>query len=567
MQVLLDIHCEVEIDGWEDRFAQEVVSLVQSDAHQKFGVFTEKVLEPTCTSVFSSLLQEYCPDPGILWCHQFMERDVCGLARCLDEFGNVGYELRVIWEFSTRENSKDKEHQLFAYVNNFNEFARTSQWFISLGVIVILGTSFRLQGFYPVRIDKSYKLAVVNIYEGLWNTADVAKLMHAIQKFMVRPSTDFLRPMNLDSSLFNRNIIVVNADEVKSVYKVFDGRFRIGRMFRKHDAYLIFMERTVILLDVELRRGKKLVVISYPYIEGTHYPADSNQIIEIIDQLQVIHNKNYVHGDIRLSNLIFSSKGSKIIDFDFCDMSGTAVYPPTFETNINDGKRHVEVGGNKLITFAHDHFALSEALRLLEVSSADSDAWTTILGLICEGDLSAACEELRKYKIEFQYKLVAAGEFGTGITPEKRYSSPFTKNKKNAYDDDDDESNVIGTRSINNSTISPLTAVANETKRNASSSTGSARLIKPKSNMMITRANTPSSVSTSVLPPGATPHYKTSTTVTAVSSRARVTSRSLHSKSIVGTKDSSELKPTNKYAASKVKYPVGEASLYKQPTK
>jgi len=55
--------------------------------------------------------------------------------------------------------------------------------------------------------------------------------------------------------------------------------------------------------------------------------TDKEHIRQLREAVQLLHEEDYVHGDIRLPNVLITSTGLKLIDFDWCGKEGTARYP------------------------------------------------------------------------------------------------------------------------------------------------------------------------------------------------------------------------------------------------
>jgi hypothetical protein len=83
-----------------------------------------------------------------------------------------------------------------------------------------------------------------------------------------------------------------------------------------------------------------------------------------------------VHGDIRLSNIVFNGEESTLIDFDFSGKEDEAQYPEGFNVIIHDGARHANAKGGANLAKVHDLFALSEVMRLF---SSDTLVWDTVI--------------------------------------------------------------------------------------------------------------------------------------------------------------------------------------------
>ena len=76
---------------------------------------------------------------------------------------------------------------------------------------------------------------------------------------------------------------------------------------------------------------KSIKCLKYDYIEGEHRPKNVHQFAEIVNALAKLHTEDYVHGDIRKKNLLFSRNGINawMIDFDIAGKEST-LYPSTY---------------------------------------------------------------------------------------------------------------------------------------------------------------------------------------------------------------------------------------------
>jgi serine/threonine protein kinase len=84
-----------------------------------------------------------------------------------------------------------------------------------------------------------------------------------------------------------------------------------------------------------------LQVIVTPYRDGRHDATKPSSFLPVIDQLDKLHKKGYVHGDIRGFNTVFDEDNGQgyLIDFDFGGKDGERVYPEGYRTTLNDGIR------------------------------------------------------------------------------------------------------------------------------------------------------------------------------------------------------------------------------------
>jgi hypothetical protein len=123
----------------------------------------------------------------------------------------------------------------------------------------------------------------------------------------------------------------------------------------------------------------KLLVIAIPYIKGRHYATRPTDFLPIIEHLEYLHSRGYVHGDIRAYNMVFKdpelheSRGC-LIDFDYggklvadetkFKASVTSVkYPANYKGVLEDGHRR-GLGGQP-IEFRDDWYALVQVILLI----------------------------------------------------------------------------------------------------------------------------------------------------------------------------------------------------------
>jgi hypothetical protein len=119
-----------------------------------------------------------------------------------------------------------------------------------------------------------------------------------------------------------------------------------------------------------------LVVIRYPYLEGTHQPRSIGQWIALLHCVQSLHAQKIVHGDLRLSNVVFSvmSDVVTIIDYDLSGQHGMKKYPQHFNCKIDDGARHQCASAGRLLLYEHDLFALGAMMKMCQ-PERDEPRW------------------------------------------------------------------------------------------------------------------------------------------------------------------------------------------------
>jgi serine/threonine protein kinase len=102
----------------------------------------------------------------------------------------------------------------------------------------------------------------------------------------------------------------------------------------------------------------ELLVLETNFHEGRHYARSPKEFIPVVAFLQKMHEKGYVHGDIRCANIVFDKC---LIDFDLGGkLKDVPTYPDGYEPSLDDGSR-LGVAG-ELITKWHDWYALLKVL-------------------------------------------------------------------------------------------------------------------------------------------------------------------------------------------------------------
>ena len=157
--------------------------------------------------------------------------------------------------------------------------------------------------------------------------------------------------------------------------------------------------------------GDKFRVLRYPKLPGTWLPRFGGHLRAAMRALRKVHKKGWVHGDIRLHNLVFSEASKRLgdgneeasaglgdhhgircyahlIDFDFSREAGES-YPVRL-SRVTDGQRHPSAKEDSPMLPSHDCFSLNFLLHqfkprdrslrdayraALETLDADSDSF------------------------------------------------------------------------------------------------------------------------------------------------------------------------------------------------
>ena len=108
----------------------------------------------------------------------------------------------------------------------------------------------------------------------------------------------------------------------------------------------------------ELLHYHPLTILKLPFIDGSHKPEGPEHFSGALKQLSVLHDNNIVHGDIRLSNIIFDKIGSShLIDFELAGKEDIDHYPSGYNC-FNIRERHPGAKPGGLMRMDHDKYSM-----------------------------------------------------------------------------------------------------------------------------------------------------------------------------------------------------------------
>eukprot|EP00742_Colponemidia_sp_Colp-10_P004411 GILJ01004708.1.p1 GENE.GILJ01004708.1~~GILJ01004708.1.p1 ORF type:complete len:539 (-),score=59.40 GILJ01004708.1:345-1859(-) len=175
--------------------------------------------------------------------------------------------------------------------------------------------------------------------------------------------------------------------------KVQDDTHNIVRSDRRWDFDLAFLPNCEVLVD-----NDTTVLLRYEWIKGRHIAIHSDQLHCVLKHLKTLHDNGVVHGDIRLSNIVFADQpgNSRLIDFDMAGRAGEDKYPLNFNPTVFDGERHCDAIAQTKLKFEHDLFAMAAVMNLFFPELADQQQqWQQIIG-----ELRSATDQLLQTVID-----------------------------------------------------------------------------------------------------------------------------------------------------------------------
>jgi len=113
-------------------------------------------------------------------------------------------------------------------------------------------------------------------------------------------------------------------------------------------------------------------MVKYKYLKGNDKPKSVQHFVDVLFALQKIHDAGFVHGDIRLCNLVFDDNGvhSYIIDFDMASKeSDDNVYCEGYSDKEIIKKRHPEAFEKKKMERKHDRHSIAYLMDTVDRGS------------------------------------------------------------------------------------------------------------------------------------------------------------------------------------------------------
>ena len=321
------------------------------------------------TSFLAATMAELVPRVGELkvrWLHQVPERsggevDVCAY---LEQRPNVWVPFCLL-EFGLHCALRSKHVQTLAY--SVNVCPQLPPGHLLLAAEVILRPTdqpgelgwLRVNGVRPA---KPHYLGAVLLWEGPLDVRSASRLLAAAD--MVAQA----RYQPLDASWRMCKNVAFGSGHVWKAYD-YRGRNVDPSERRSHNLSLTYISGCKVVCQSE-----DLVLIRYPYSEGTHRPHSVGQWIALLRCVQRLHRDGVVHGDLRLSNVVFSSTSSDvatIIDYDFAGRVEEKKYPPHFNRDIDDGARARSAAAGRQLLFEHDWFAVAAMMKKCQLDRTE----------------------------------------------------------------------------------------------------------------------------------------------------------------------------------------------------
>eukprot|EP01028_Stygiella_incarcerata_P014129 TRINITY_DN909_c0_g2_i1.p1 TRINITY_DN909_c0_g2~~TRINITY_DN909_c0_g2_i1.p1 ORF type:complete len:698 (+),score=164.79 TRINITY_DN909_c0_g2_i1:48-2096(+) len=199
----------------------------------------------------------------------------------------------------------------------------------------------------------------------------------------VTPSTLQLPILGEDTKVIkklnDKTFVVQRGDKEKcdSICKIYDYRGRnVCEDQRRHpNAFIITscLGETYLGSIEVLCCCEDVTILCYEKRCGDTYgPKSLKQFTKICRDISLLHEKGYVHGDVRCANIVFGSKESGnawLIDFDFSGKVGRARYPVGWSGNDCIFERHPDANAGKPLEKCHDRYSLGVLLQYFFLSS------------------------------------------------------------------------------------------------------------------------------------------------------------------------------------------------------
>jgi hypothetical protein len=386
-------------------------------------------LELAYSSVIGSFLARNMPE---LWSfHQMPARrgtsDIL-LCCCDRDIGGKFSPLCVIECGMGSKSEADMRKSLRGYAVNFCPIVPVGKYFLGVELLDVDSTRpyIRVKAFFRINNDaRVHEVMLWNgkqaEFSGMWARLMEAIVLAARHNFHVAagPRTTWrVLTKNVGANL-KENLI----------FKVFDYRDRwddVGVSSRRDPV----ISQDWIPNCKVVAHQQDFTLISYPIIEGNTTARYASEFVPLFEQLEKLHAKGLVHGDIRAYNMLFPRTGGILIDFDYSGKDAVKQYPDGFWTDLPDTKRHKRAVAGALLRKEHDCFSLGAVLSFYACET-DVAGWKELVESLQCGrpDLDQSLARLRRIGNASVKWLVESviDPFGESLTPARGKTSSPTK--------------------------------------------------------------------------------------------------------------------------------------------
>jgi hypothetical protein len=328
---------------------------------------------------------------GLRWYHQLQDPAGGVVDVALYAVREKGYAqgLQIpcaIFEAGLNQSRDSKRWQTFAYLINQSHLLDTpSQALLSVELILN----------FNHRHSLSLRCATVTGQRALWNSTiwrgDVTETTLARVLFvLVENAKRNAQTDEVDWQVLGPNCALDL--KTKKVYKCFDYRYREDPAYKRSATYYMKYLNAQPVVEFD-----KLLVITYDYVSGSHVANNTSDFVPLLKMLGSLHANRVVHGDIRLSNIVFAGMQSSLIDFDFSGEHGIKQYPPGFNRDIFDGSRHENAKENAFLELEHDLYAMSRLMNLFATTES-SESWYEVREAVSNGEIEKAIQMLNQLR-------------------------------------------------------------------------------------------------------------------------------------------------------------------------
>ena len=114
---------------------------------------------------------------------------------------------------------------------------------------------------------------------------------------------------------------------------------------------------------LKLSNDGRLSMLRYQYIPNGNCdkPHNLQHFKGVLKCLEKLHDSGYVHGDVRIENIVFTSDGSFLIDFDLARKENLqSCYPIGYSTTFD--VRHPSAKPHRLLNKEHDVYSIKKVI-------------------------------------------------------------------------------------------------------------------------------------------------------------------------------------------------------------
>lgn len=272
----------------------------------------------------------------------------------------------AVWDGKRQSEDFNRADRQSAYyqINNLtlNEGISRTEWPVTVGMPGTKECS-ELQVYVPAAQSRLWRTAICK--GNPWDVDLLGTFYVAIHYLLNHPIRQCHAPT---VSMPEKGLDVKGVHQGDLCYRIYRYQDQVVKLYKNDN---VRFHHNIELLEAiglqhKLTNHGRFSSLSRKYIDAGHQPQSAGAFKGIITILNKIHDKGFVHGDIRIANMLFGEEESTLIDFDLARPEGKT-YSQYFRPRLNwkgTNIRHATAQPWAYMKKEHDRYSLAMIISL-----------------------------------------------------------------------------------------------------------------------------------------------------------------------------------------------------------